>query len=68
MTRVKLDVLKPWIGQRVANFLNGLEDDVIVEFVFNQLEDKVSVMTFEDGVLRPKFKLIVKVEILLESK
>ncbi len=44
MTRVKLDVLKPWIGQRVANFLNGLEDDVIVEFVFNQLEDKVSVI------------------------
>ena len=44
MTRVKLDVLKPWIGQRVANFLNGLEDDVIVEFVFNQLEDKVCVI------------------------
>ena len=40
MSRVKLDVLKPWIGQRVANFLNGIEDDVIVEFVFNQLEDK----------------------------
>jgi serine/arginine repetitive matrix protein 1 len=40
MSRVKLDVLKPWIGQRVANFLNGIEDDVVVEFVFNQLEDK----------------------------
>ena len=40
MTRVKLDVLKPWINQRVANYLNGLEDDVVVEFVFNQLEDK----------------------------
>ncbi len=25
-------------------------------------------MTFEDGVLRPKLKLIVKVEIWLESK
>ena len=40
MTRVKLDVLKPWINQRVASYLNGLEDDVVVEFVFNQLEDK----------------------------
>ncbi len=37
MTRVKLDVLKPWINQRVANYLNGLEDDVVVEFVFNQV-------------------------------
>merc|ERR1712223_1368887 len=38
-TRVKLDVLKPWIGKRVAEFI-GMEDDVIVEFIFNQLEAK----------------------------
>ena len=39
MRRVKLDVLKPWITRRVCDFL-GIEDDVVVEFIFNQLEDK----------------------------
>ncbi len=39
--KVKLDVLKPWITQRVAELL-GMEDDVVVEFIFNQLEAKVS--------------------------
>ena len=38
MAKVKLDVLKPWITKRIAEIL-GLEDDVVVEFVFNQLED-----------------------------
>jgi serine/arginine repetitive matrix protein 1 len=37
MSRVKLDVIKPWINQRVSAYLNGLEDDVVVEFVFNQV-------------------------------
>ena len=37
---MKLDVLKPWIGKRVAEFI-GMEDDVVVEFIFNQLEAKV---------------------------
>ena len=43
-TRVKLDVLKPWIGKRVAEFI-GMEDDVVVEFIFNQLEAKVTIMS-----------------------
>ena len=38
MAKIKLDVLKPWITSRVAEIL-GLEDDVVVEFIFNQLED-----------------------------
>ncbi len=38
MRRVKLDVMKPWISKRLAEIL-GIEDDVVVEFVFNQLED-----------------------------
>ena len=41
-TKVKLDVLKPWIGKRVAEFI-GMEDDVVVEFIFNQLEAKVNI-------------------------
>ena len=40
MSKIKLDVLKPWITKRVAELLK-MEDDVVVEFVFNQLEEKV---------------------------
>lgn len=42
MTKVNLEVIKPWITQRVTEIL-GFEDDVVVEFVFNQLEEKVSI-------------------------
>ncbi|KAG8237885.1 hypothetical protein J437_LFUL017628 [Ladona fulva] len=37
MSKVKLDVIKPWIAQKIYDIL-GMEDDVIVEFIFNQLE------------------------------
>ena len=40
MSKVKLDVLKPWITKRINELLK-MEDDVVVEFVFNQLEEKV---------------------------
>jgi serine/arginine repetitive matrix protein 1 len=40
MLKVNLDVIKPWITRRLEELL-GLEDDVVIEFVFNQLEDKV---------------------------
>uniref|UniRef100_A0A673LBS0 Serine/arginine repetitive matrix protein 1-like n=3 Tax=Cyprininae TaxID=2743694 RepID=A0A673LBS0_9TELE len=39
MTKVNLEVVKPWITQRVTEIL-GFEDDVVIEFVFNQLEEK----------------------------
>ena len=46
MGKVKLDVIKPWITQRITDLL-GMEDDVIVEFVFNQLEaEKVLTTTY----------------------
>lgn len=40
LTQVKLDVLKPWITKRTTELLK-MEDDVVVEFIFNQLEEKV---------------------------
>lgn len=40
MTKVNLEVIKPWITQRVTEIL-GFEDDVVIEFIFNQLEEKV---------------------------
>lgn len=41
MTKVNLEVIKPWITQRVTEIL-GFEDDVVIEFIFNQLEEKVT--------------------------
>lgn len=38
MSKVKLDVLKPWIAKKITEIL-GWEDDVVVEFVVNQLEE-----------------------------
>jgi serine/arginine repetitive matrix protein 1 len=40
MAKVKLDVMKPWITKRLSELLD-FEDDVVIEFVFNQLEEKV---------------------------
>ena len=40
MSKVNLDVMKPWITKRLGELL-GIEDDVVIEFVFNQLEEKV---------------------------
>ena len=42
MGKVKVDVLKPWITKRVYELLK-VEDDVVVEFIFNQLEEKVGI-------------------------
>ena len=38
MGKVNLDTIKPWITTRV-NQLLGIDDDVVVEFVFNLLEN-----------------------------
>lgn len=40
MSKVKLDVIKPWITTKITQIL-GMEDDVVIEFVNNQLEEKV---------------------------
>uniref|UniRef100_A0A8W8JKZ5 PWI domain-containing protein n=1 Tax=Magallana gigas TaxID=29159 RepID=A0A8W8JKZ5_MAGGI len=39
MSKVNVDTVKPWIAQRVTELL-GIEDDVLVEFVYNQLEPR----------------------------
>jgi hypothetical protein len=36
---VNLDVVKPWITAKLNTML-GLEDDIVAEFVFTQLEEK----------------------------
>ena len=38
MSKVKMDVIKPWITRRVTELLNGYEDDVVIGLIFNYLE------------------------------
>lgn len=38
MSKVKLDVLRPWMTARIIQLL-GFEDDVLVDFICNQLEE-----------------------------
>jgi len=38
MNKVKLDTIKPWMATKITELLGGMEDDVVVEYVFNQLE------------------------------
>lgn len=40
MTKIKLDVVKPWIQDKLTEILK-VDDDVVVNFVYNQLEVKV---------------------------
>jgi len=37
MKKVKLEVIKPWIAKRVTEIL-GLEDDVLINYIFSLLE------------------------------
>lgn len=34
-----MDVIKPWITARVNDIL-GMEDDVVVEYILSQIDDK----------------------------
>lgn len=45
MTKIKLDVIKPWIQDKLTDMLK-MDDDVIVNFVYNQLEVKVILFIF----------------------
>jgi serine/arginine repetitive matrix protein 1 len=45
MSRVNVDSIKPWIAKRITELL-GIEDDVVVEFVYNQLEESRVIYIF----------------------
>lgn len=57
MSKVKLDVLKPWITQKITEILK-LEDDVVIDYVNNQLEEKVSNI-FLLNLLNCKYKNVI---------
>ena len=41
MKKVNLEVLKPWIGQKITQYLET-EDEVVIGYLFSLLEEKVS--------------------------
>jgi hypothetical protein len=41
ITKVKMDVMKPWIATRVTELL-GIEDEVLINFIYGLLDGKVS--------------------------
>ena len=49
MSKVNLDIIKPWISKRITEML-GFEDDVVIDFCFNMLEktqvDKYSLVNW----------------------
>ncbi|XP_059288376.1 uncharacterized protein LOC132041683 isoform X1 [Lycium ferocissimum] len=40
MTKVKMDVMKPWIAKRVTELI-GFEDEVLINFIYSLLERKL---------------------------
>lgn len=47
MRKVELAVMKPWIAKRTTELLNGMEDEVLIEYISSLLEDA------ENPVRRP---------------
>lgn len=39
MTKVQMDVIRPWIATRVTELL-GFEDEVLINFVYGLLDGK----------------------------
>ena len=38
MDKVNLDTIKPWIQKRITELLSGVEDEVLIEYIFEMLE------------------------------
>ncbi|VEL31241.1 unnamed protein product [Protopolystoma xenopodis] len=45
MTKINLETLRPWIVKRITELLS-FEDEVVCDYIFNQLEERVSCMIF----------------------
>lgn len=40
LRKVNWEVMKPWIARRVTELLGGLEDEVLIAYIYEQLEGK----------------------------
>eukprot|EP00124_Ichthyophonus_hoferi_P000914 Ihof_evm23s39 gene=Ihof_evmTU23s39 len=64
LSKVNLDVIKPWITDRVTELL-GIEDEVVIDFIFNMLEtdkhpDPRKMQINLTGFLESKTKVFMK--------
>jgi len=72
MQKVNLNVIKPWITLKLNEIL-GMEDDVVVEYVFTQLEDRdinpkkiqINLAGFLNAKRAREFMVILLVQIVL---
>ena len=46
--KVNVSVLKPWIATTTAKVLGGVEDDILVEFVSEMLEDPATPVSYSN--------------------
>lgn len=38
LSKINWDSIKPWIARRVTDLLSGVEDEVLIGYIFEQLE------------------------------
>ncbi len=63
MALIKLNIFKPWMTKRITE-LAGFEDDVLLEYVFTQLEEKEvdprKLQLYLTGFMQKNAKIFVK--------
>lgn len=47
-SKVQMDVIKPWVATRVTELL-GFEDEVLINFIYGMLEEKVGAQCESHG-------------------
>lgn len=57
MSKVNLDTIKPWITRKITDILR-FEDDVVIDFIFNQLDVQVTLIILNPYFFVPFEKII----------
>ena len=51
MEKVNLDIIKPWIQKRITELLGGIEDEVLIAYIFELLESsRVCITGLSPGI------------------
>ena len=57
MSRVDMEIIRPWINKTITDYL-GYEDDVLFEFICNQLDDPVAFVVISFLWLNDAFAML----------
>lgn len=60
MTKVNMEVIKPWITRRVTELL-GFEDEVLINFIHSLLDAKVCLFNYWYSLIHDIIFIIAKV-------